>query len=127
MSISVTFSADSVEELKEVVGNYCKTNGISIVEAKETKQLKLPNQISVLLNYSVKANVWRQFELSNTLNAKQIPYVEIVKVLNHMDKSKIYTITEVRNYFKNNEYTTATKNRVGVDELITHFKDENYV
>ena len=100
--------------------------GASAGQVSSGAQADADHPYTQLLEYSVKSNVWRQFELADGMRNRQIPYKEIVKVLKHMVSGNVdviggVSIDKVKNYFKSQGYATATKNRVSVDELVGMF------
>ena len=129
MSASITFTAESVEKLKELISNFnIKDSNVVIENYIGEEKVDVVHPYTQLLEYSVKSNVWRQFELANGMYARQIPYKEIVKVLKHMVSGNVdviggVSIEKVKNYFKSQGYTTATKYRVSTDELIGRFRE----
>ena len=72
-----------------------------------------------LLQFSIAQNVWSQFEIAGNFSSRQIPYTEITKVLEYFAPETVdVSLSGVRKYFTE-QYRTATKNRVAVDELIS--------
>lgn len=84
---------------------------------------------TILLRFTIEKNVWQEFE--DTLgDYQQIPYSEIVRVIEHLEPEGIdgvgeTSIESVRNYFERQGYETATEDGVSVDELIRRLRPTN--
>jgi len=99
--------------------NHQQNNLISQDSTQTVSQPEHP--YDMLLAFTVKQNVWRQFQFASGMRARQIPYTEISRAFNHINPQEKTTVSRLRDYFRSGSYNTATKNRVSVDELIEKF------